>query len=143
MFLLLLILAEQICLQIQRFEVSADRKGMFVIESAIVHAAEELGVSPIEIQRKNLIEDGDEFPYGQIAESDAITSWTQADEEFDFAKLQSEADEFNKTSKYLKKGVAMMPICFGISFTKTPMNQARSLGSRLHRWKRCDFDRCG
>ncbi|MEO7660573.1 MAG: molybdopterin cofactor-binding domain-containing protein, partial [Pyrinomonadaceae bacterium] len=31
------------------------------------------------------------------------------------------------TSKYLKKGVAMMPICFGISFTKTPMNQARSL----------------
>jgi len=102
-------------------------QGMFVIESAIAHAAEELGVLPSEIQRKNLIETGDEFPYGQIAESDAITSWTQADEEFEFSKLQNEADEFNKTSKHLKKGVALMPICFGISFTKTPMNQARSL----------------
>jgi xanthine dehydrogenase large subunit len=102
-------------------------QGMFVIESAIAHAAEKLGVSAAEIQRKNLIDDGEEFPYGQIAESDAITSWTQGDTEFDFAQLQKEADEFNFASKYYKKGVAMMPVCFGISFTKTPMNQARSL----------------
>jgi xanthine dehydrogenase large subunit len=102
-------------------------QGMFVIESAIAHAAEKLGVSAAEIQRRNLIADGDEFPYGQIAESDAVTSWTQADIKFDFGKLQHEADEFNANSKYLKKGVALMPVCFGISFTKTPMNQARSL----------------
>lgn len=102
-------------------------QGMFVIESAIAHAAEKLGVLASVIQRKNLIADGDEFPYGQIAESDAITSWTQGDEKYDFAKLQAEADEFNTSSKYFKKGVAMMPVCFGISFTKTPMNQARSL----------------
>ena len=102
-------------------------QGMFVIESAIAHAAEKLGVPAAEIQRKNLIDDGDEFPYGQIAESDAITSWTQADSKYDFAALQKEADDFNASSKYFKKGVAMMPVCFGISFTKTPMNQARSL----------------
>ena len=102
-------------------------QGMFVIESAIAHAAEKLGVSAAEIQQKNLIDDGDEFPYGQKAESDAITSWTQADAKYDFARLQKEADEFNASSKYFKKGVAMMPVCFGISFTKTPMNQARSL----------------
>jgi xanthine dehydrogenase large subunit len=102
-------------------------QGMFVIESAITHAAEKLGVSPSVIQRANLINDGDEFPYGQIAESDAITSWSQGDEKYDFAALQREADDFNSTSKYFKKGVAMMPVCFGISFTKTPMNQARSL----------------
>ncbi len=102
-------------------------QGMFVIESAIAHAAEKLGVSAAEIQRKNLIDDGDEFPYGQKAESDAITSWTQGDEKYNFAKLQAEADEFNASSKYFKKGVALMPVCFGISFTKTPMNQARSL----------------
>jgi xanthine dehydrogenase large subunit len=100
---------------------------MFVIESAITHAADELCVSATEIQRKNLITDGDEFPYGQKAESDAVTSWTQADEAYDLAELQREADEFNAGSKYLKKGVATMPVCFGISFTKTPMNQARSL----------------
>src|SRR5688572_7227094 len=102
-------------------------QGMFVIESAIAHAAEKLGVSASEIQRKNLIDDGDEFPYGQKAESDAVTSWVQGDEKYNFAKLQKEADEFNASSRYLKKGVAMMPVCFGISFTKTPMNQARSL----------------
>ncbi|HEV7700637.1 MAG TPA: molybdopterin cofactor-binding domain-containing protein [Pyrinomonadaceae bacterium] len=102
-------------------------QGMFVIESAIVHAAEKLGVSPVEIQRRNLLVDGDEFPYGQLAESDAVHSWEQADREYDLAKLQHDADEFNVSSKWLKKSVAVMPVCFGISFTKTPMNQARSL----------------
>ncbi len=102
-------------------------QGMFVIESAIAHAAEKLNVLASEIQRKNLIENGDEFPYGQLAESEAITSWTQADEKYDFAKLKSEADEFNSQNKFIKKGVALQPVCFGISFTKTPMNQARSL----------------
>ena len=42
-------------------------------------------------------------------------------------KLKSEADEFNRQNKFIKKGVALQPVCFGISFTKTPMNQARSL----------------
>jgi xanthine dehydrogenase large subunit len=102
-------------------------QGMFVIESAIAHAAEQLGVSASEIQRKNLINNGDEFPYGQKAESEAVASWTQADAKYDFAGLQKETDEFNKQNKFVKKGLALMPICFGISFTKTPMNQARSL----------------
>ncbi len=102
-------------------------QGMFVIECAIAHAAEKLGVSAMEIQHRNLIDTGDEFPYGQKAESDAITSWTQADAAYDLEKLRKEADDFNSASKYFKKGVATMPVCFGISFTKTPMNQARSL----------------
>ena len=102
-------------------------QGMFVIESAIAHAAEMLGVTAAEIQRANLLRDGDEFPYGQLAESEAVASWSQANDEFGFADLQKEADDFNANSKYFKKGVAVMPICFGISFTKTPMNQARSL----------------
>ncbi len=102
-------------------------QGMFVIESAIAHAAEKLGVSAAEIQRRNLIGDGDEFPYGQLAESDAEESWSQADRKFGFEDLRKDADDFNASSKYLKKGVAVMPVCFGISFTKTPMNQARSL----------------
>jgi xanthine dehydrogenase large subunit len=102
-------------------------QGMFVIESAIARTADELGVSASEIQQKNLLRDGDEFPYGQIAESEAVTSWTQGDAKFDFAQIQAEADEFNSKNKFVKKGVALIPVCFGISFTKTPMNQARSL----------------
>jgi xanthine dehydrogenase large subunit len=102
-------------------------QGMFVIESAITHAAEKLGVSANEIQRKNLLKTNDEFPYGQFAVSDAETSWSQADNKFDFNRLADEAKVFNQQNKYLKKGVAIQPICFGISFTKTLMNQARSL----------------
>ncbi|HVF30024.1 MAG TPA: molybdopterin cofactor-binding domain-containing protein, partial [Pyrinomonadaceae bacterium] len=102
-------------------------QGMFVIESAIARAAEELGVRASDIQHANLIDNGDEFPYGQIAASDAVTTWTQGNEKYDFASLQREADEFNASSNYFRKGVATMPVCFGISFTKTPMNQARSL----------------
>ncbi|MFT3746064.1 MAG: molybdopterin-dependent oxidoreductase [Pyrinomonadaceae bacterium] len=102
-------------------------QGMFVIESAIAHAADKLGVSAAEIQRRNLLESGDEFPYGQVAESEAVSSWEQADNTYGLANMFREADDFNADSRYFKKGVAIMPICFGISFTKTPMNQARSL----------------
>ena len=102
-------------------------QGMFVIESAIAHAAEKLAVDPSEIQRRNLITSGDEFPYGQIADSEAVTSWEQANNTYGFADMFREAEDFNAGSQYFKKGVAVMPICFGISFTKTPMNQARSL----------------
>jgi xanthine dehydrogenase molybdopterin-binding subunit B len=31
-----------------------------------------------------------------------------------FCALQKEADEFNLTNKFIKKGVAMQPVCFGI-----------------------------
>ncbi len=102
-------------------------QGMFVIESAIAHAADALGVPRDEIQRRNLLRSGDEFPYGQIAESEAENVWNQADAHFDLARLRKAAEDFNRSSQLVKKGVAMMPICFGISFTKTPMNQARSL----------------
>jgi xanthine dehydrogenase large subunit len=102
-------------------------QGMFVIESAIAHAADKLKVDKSEIQHKNLQTTNDEFPYGQLAVSEAENAWRQADEKFDFDKLRQEADEFNLSSKFIKKGVAIQPICFGISFTKTLMNQARSL----------------
>jgi xanthine dehydrogenase large subunit len=102
-------------------------QGMFVIESAITHAAEKLNISPSVIQRNNLITPGAEFPYGQKAESEAVTTWMQADSYFDFEKIKAEAHDFNLKNKNKKRGVALMPICFGISFTKTLMNQARAL----------------
>jgi len=102
-------------------------QGMFVIESAIVHAAEQLGVSPALIQQKNLLKTGDEFPYGQLAESEAESSWTQAEQQFNFEALRHETADFNAKNTPLKRGLAFMPVCFGISFTKTLMNQARAL----------------
>ncbi len=103
-------------------------QGMFVIESAIALAARELGVPAHAIQEKNLLHEGAEFPYGQIAERvEARSSWQQADELFGFQQLTEEVEQFNKTSQTHVRGMAMMPICFGISFTNTPMNNARAL----------------
>jgi xanthine dehydrogenase large subunit len=102
-------------------------QGMFVIEAAIVKAAEELKISPAVIQQKNLLKTGDEFPYGQIAKSEANECWNKATELYEVNKMQKEVNDFNASNNLYKKGISLMPICFGISFTKTHMNQARAL----------------
>lgn len=103
-------------------------QGMFVIESAIAKAANELGITAREIQKANLVKDGDEFPYGQVIDyCKSEDTWKEADKEYEIEKLQKEIDAFNASSSTHKKGLAVMPICFGISFTNTPMNHARAL----------------
>ncbi|MFU8803272.1 MAG: xanthine dehydrogenase molybdopterin binding subunit [Bradymonadaceae bacterium] len=103
-------------------------QGMFAVESAIAHAAEELGLSREVLQRANLITDGDFFPYGQEAErTRAERTWDEAAEAFDLEGMRREVDEFNRTNLGAKKGLAVMPICFGISFTATFLNQASAL----------------
>lgn len=102
-------------------------QGMFVIEAAIAKAAETLDIPAIEIQRANLICSGDEFPYGQKAVSEAHACWQKAETLYDIDTLQEEIGEFNAKHRLSKKGLAFMPICFGISFTKTLLNQARAL----------------
>ena len=102
-------------------------QGMFVVEAAIDAAAKVLGVTAAEIQQKNLIRTGDPFPYGQIAVSEAPASWNKLQELYPIGSLQEEINVFNAQHPHVKKGMALMPICFGISFTKTFMNQARSL----------------
>ena len=102
-------------------------QGMFVIEAAIAMAADELGIAAHIIQQKNLLNTGDEFPYGQKAESEAGTCWQKAVEHFNINSIKKEVNDFNADNTLIKKGFSLMPICFGISFTKTLMNQARAL----------------
>ncbi len=102
-------------------------QGMFVIESAIAKAADALGIEAAVIQQKNLIKTGEEFPYGQLAESESQACWEKAEKIYDAAFLKREIAAFNKENKLLKKGISYMPICFGISFTNSMLNQARAL----------------
>lgn len=103
-------------------------QGMFVIEAAIAKAADELNISSRKIQEANLLADGDVFPYGQIAKHVEIgNSWKHAKTHFNLLEKELEIANFNKENTALKKGMALMPICFGISFTNTPMNHARAL----------------
>lgn len=102
-------------------------QGMFVIEAAINRAADELGIDASIIQQKNLLRTGDELSYGQQVVSEANECWNKADELFKLSTIKKDIDAFNASNKLFKKGVAVMPICFGISFTNTMMNNARSL----------------
>jgi xanthine dehydrogenase large subunit len=103
-------------------------QGMFVIEAAIAKAAEALGVPALNIQRRNLLRENDLFSYRQPAEMcQAEHAWDQAAQLYDLPRLRAEVADFNAANALFKKGFAVMPICFGISFTKTPMNQARAL----------------
>ena len=103
-------------------------QGMFVIESALAHAACELGISTHELQKNNLLQNGDEFPYGQIADGVELTNiWSDMESKFDIESVEKRIHEFNSSATDVKKGFSLMPVTFGISFTKTPMNQARAL----------------
>lgn len=103
-------------------------QGMFVIESAIADAADKIGVNRRQIQEANLLAENDEFSYGQIAtQVEAKNTWFTAKDKFDLEKLEQEVASFNKKNSVYKKGISLMPITFGISFTNTPMNHARAL----------------
>ena len=103
-------------------------QAMFVIESAISFAAEKLGVAREKIQKVNLLKSGDLFHYGQVCDSNnALKSWESLQEQFDAKGELLKVKEFNSINTFIKKGISLQPICFGISFTKTPMNQARAL----------------
>jgi len=103
-------------------------QGMFVIESAIALAANNLGIDKSIIQEKNLLSENDEFPYGQIATKvEMRNSWHTAIKQFNLEKLEKEVETFNEENNRFKKGLSLMPITFGISFTNTPMNHARAL----------------
>ncbi len=102
-------------------------QGMFVIEAAIAKAAEVIGIDASIIQQKNLIKTGDEFAYGQKAVSEAPICWQKVDELYGIEHHQKSIAAFNQHNTLTKKGMALMPICFGISFTNTMMNNARSL----------------
>ncbi len=103
-------------------------QAMFVLESAIVLAAEKLNIPAHVIQQKNLITENDLFPYGQPAEhAHAKSCWQEAMEHFDFTSKAKEVETFNGAGNLFRKGLSVMPVCFGISFTNTPLNQAGAL----------------
>ncbi len=103
-------------------------QGMFVIEAALFKAAAALGVSPVELQEKNILQEGDTFPYGMAARGcSAPKCWQEVKSRYDYEKSRARVEQFNATNRLLKKGLALMPVCFGISFTNTVLNQGAAL----------------
>jgi len=103
-------------------------QGKFVIEAAIYKAAEKMRLDASEIQKKNLFKNGNSFYYGQPVEnSHAERCWIKAEEKYNVDHLKRDVKNFNKNNYQFKKGIALMPICFGISFTNALLNQASAL----------------
>ncbi len=103
-------------------------QAMFVLESAIDLAAQRLGLPAAEVQRRNLLNEGDPFPYGQAARRcRARRCFDEAQAGFDVAAARERVLRFNGEHPWEKKGLALMPVCFGISFTNTALNQASAL----------------
>ena len=103
-------------------------QGIFVIESAIAKAAENLNISTAKIQLANFIKEGEIFQFGQVAANvNNAKAFHAAVQQYNFAQTKADAAAFNKANRLKKKGLYIMPVIFGISFTKTHMNQARAL----------------
>ncbi|MBU1101770.1 MAG: molybdopterin-dependent oxidoreductase [Bacteroidetes bacterium] len=103
-------------------------QAMFVLQSAIDKAADVTGLPVEDIQRKNLIKKNDTFPYGmRVMDNHAIACWDRGVELYHYGSIKKSAEKYNKISHYIKKGVSIQPVCFGISFTSTFLNQASAL----------------
>jgi xanthine dehydrogenase large subunit len=103
-------------------------QAMFVLEAAIDLAARELGMEPADLQARNLLRAGDLLPYGMPLGTPTLRRcWDEAGTLYQIDRLRQGVGEFNASQRLEKKGLALMPVCFGISFTTPFLNQAAAL----------------
>ena len=110
-------------------------QGMMGIERVIDAIAAFLGKDPLEIRKLNLYgkDDRNITPYHMTIE-DNVMPELLADLALgsDYAQRRTEVDTFNQGSTVLRRGIALTPVKFGISFTTTFLNQA---GALVHVYK--------
>jgi xanthine dehydrogenase large subunit len=103
-------------------------QGVFVIESAIDAAAREGGWDPVELRKRNLFSTGDVTHFGQALEPCNARSCVDAAlANAGWDNLHAEIESFNASHKLEKRGAAILPVCFGVSFTTLFMNQGGAL----------------
>jgi xanthine dehydrogenase large subunit len=105
-------------------------QGMMAIERVIDAIAWELGLDPLDVRKANLYGPGrDVTPYGQTVEDHDVAPVLieQLERSSNYRGRRKEIAAFNARSPILKRGIALTPVKFGISFTLTHMNQAGAL----------------
>jgi len=105
-------------------------QGMLGIEHVMDQIAHTLGMDPVEVRRANLYgADGrNTTPFGMTVEDNIAPELIdELAQQSAFHTRRSAIREFNAASPYLKKGIALTPVKFGISFTTTHLNQAGAL----------------
>ena len=108
-------------------------QGMMGIERVMDHIAHDLKMDPLAIRQKNFYPDHNSSthgttPYGQVVKDGIIHDLTNrlvADS--DYHRRRQSIQEFNAASQSYRRGMALTPVKFGISFNKTMLNQAGAL----------------
>jgi len=104
-------------------------QGMLVIEEILDRIARTLRLPPHVIRERNFYREGDRTHYNQpVKDASRIgTIWQKLKETSQFESRLKSVAEFNCTHVHAKRGMAITPMKFGISFTATLMNQAGAL----------------
>ena len=106
-------------------------QGMLIIEEILDRVARRTGLAPETVRAKNLYRGRGETNsthYGQEIEDNRIQRiWSELIASSDFASRRDALRLWNARSPYHKRGIAITPVKFGISFTTTHLNQAGAL----------------
>ena len=105
-------------------------QGMVACERWIEDIAYDLGKDPLDIRRANFYgtEDRNVTPYWQTVEDNIVHRVVDELElSSDYQRRREAVKAFNRTSPVIRKGIALVPLKFGISFTATWFNQAGAL----------------
>ena len=106
-------------------------QGMLIIEEIVDRVARQLGLPPEVVRERNLYHGSGETNtthYGQEIEDNRIEQvWHDLKNASDMSARRAEIAAWNAASPHRKRGIAMTPVKFGISFTNTMLNQAGAL----------------
>ena len=105
-------------------------QGMIAIERVMDAIARERGLDPLDVRKANLLRAGAErTPYDQTVEDYETQRAIIEDLEVssDYRARRKRIAAFNATSPFIKRGIALTSVMFGISFTLIPLNQAGAL----------------
>ncbi|MEM7220742.1 MAG: xanthine dehydrogenase molybdopterin binding subunit [Pseudomonadota bacterium] len=104
-------------------------QGMLVMEAALDELAHAAAIDPLKLRRTNLFAPGrDVTAYGQRVEQFVLADMLRRlERDCDYRQRQATAREFNARHKRFKKGMALTPVQFGISFTVAHLNQTGAL----------------
>ncbi|WP_170569136.1 xanthine dehydrogenase molybdopterin binding subunit [Ruegeria atlantica] len=105
-------------------------QGVIAAERMIEEIAYATGQDPLDVRKANFYgtEDRNITPYHQEVEDSILDRLVgELEETSEYRQRRQDIIEFNKTSPILKKGIALTPVKFGISFTATWYNQAGAL----------------
>ncbi|MFU4862933.1 xanthine dehydrogenase molybdopterin binding subunit [Pseudomonas aeruginosa] len=105
-------------------------QGMVAIEEIMDAVARSLGKDPLEVRKLNYYgkDERNVTHYHQTVEHNLLAEMTaELEASSEYARRREEIRAFNAASPVLKKGLALTPVKFGISFTATFLNQAGAL----------------